>query len=44
MDAKYLTWNFANMLSVNLMVAVGIALVVLTMRLRGNKAGASGGK
>jgi hypothetical protein len=32
MDAKYITWNFANFISVNLMVAVLAGLIMLAAR------------
>lgn len=32
MDAKYLTWNFANFLSVNLMIAVFFGIILLAKK------------
>jgi len=32
MEPRYLTWNFANFVSVNLMVAVLTAIIVLALR------------
>jgi hypothetical protein len=32
MDAKYLTWNFANFISVNLMIIVFGAIVMLATK------------
>jgi hypothetical protein len=40
MDAKYITWNFANFTTVNLMVAVLVALVILLLRWSGKSIGA----
>lgn len=44
MEAKYLTWNFANFVTVNLMVVVLGAILVLVMRYSGiAKPAATGG-
>ena len=40
MDAKYLSWNFANFISVNLMVAVLLALIILVNRIWKSRGGA----
>ena len=39
MEPKYLTWNFANFVTVNLMLCVLAALVVLLMRWSGKGGG-----
>jgi hypothetical protein len=40
MEPKYITWNFANFVTVNLMLAVLTALVILLLRWSG-KSGAA---
>jgi hypothetical protein len=38
MEPRYITWNFANLITINLMVGVMAAIVILLMRWTSAKA------